>query len=187
MKASTYTQQLAKVLWQRKQLFIGLGGSLVLNLGLMGLSYQLAHRYHIVVTPPLLEEAFWIEHRQVSSSYLQQMADYFCRLMLNATPASAALRRQAVLSLVDTASYGTFQQLLLEEETKLQQNNVVTTFNPIQVDVDVTHLIVKMSGELSLFQGKQQVRSSRKTYQIKFTFSGKTGKLLVRGMNEVEA
>ncbi len=185
MKLAAYTFQLSQTRRQRDLLLIGIIISMVLNMGLTGLSYKLSDQYRIVITPPVIDESFWIENRKVSSSYLQQMADYFSRLLLNTTAVSANNRREAVLSLVDNTSYASFQHLLLDEEEQIKKNNFITMFTPAQFNVDVERLTVEVIGELSIFQGKQQVKNNHKTYKLKFSFSGKSGKLLVKGFEDV--
>ncbi len=185
MRMEVYGQKYAEVRKHRNQLVIVIAVSALLNVILSALSFRLSNQYHIIITPPVIEEAFWIENRKVSSSYLQQMADYFSRLMLNATAVGSSVRTDAVLSLVDNLSYANFQHLLIEEEAKIKKDNFITIFNPIQYEVDVNQLAVKVVGDLSIFQGKEQVKESRKTYKIQFGFAGKAGKLLVKGFEDV--
>lgn len=185
MRMAAYTRQLSQIIKQRNLLLVGLGISIMLNILISGLAYKLSDRYKIVITPPVLEESFWIENRKVSSSYLQQMADYFCRLLLDTTAASAHARKEVVLSLVDNASYAQFQHLLIDEEDQIKKNNFITLFSPTQYQIDIDHLIVEVTGDLAIFQGKQEVKNNRKTYKIQFSFSGKTGKLLIKGFEDV--
>lgn len=185
MNISTYKIKFNQIHKQRNQLLVLISVSSILNIMLVGLSYKLSDQKHIIVTPPLLEEAFWIENKNVSSSYLRQMADYFCRLILNTTSAAANARREAVLTLVDNHSYAAFQQLLVGEEEKIKSNNFITIFNPTQYVVDVKQLKVDVVGDLKIYQGKEEVKESRKTYRIQFSFSGKTGKLLVKEFKDV--
>jgi type IV conjugative transfer system protein TraE len=185
MKLETYTSKLSEVLKQRNQFAIGVMLSMLLNLGLLGLSFKLSSNKHIIVTPPVLDEAFWIENKKVSSSYLRLMADYFSRLLLNTSSVSLNARREAVLSLVDIKSLSTFQHLLLEEEDAIRNGNFITIFNPTQYDVDINHLTVDIIGDLSIFQGKQEIRNHKKIYKIQFTFSGPSGKMLIKGFEDV--
>lgn len=185
MNLSTYSVRYNQIFRQRNQLIVLLVASIGLNFILGGLSHRLAGREHIVITPPLVEEAFWIENKNVSSSYLRQMADYFSRLLLNTTGSSANARREAVLGLVESQSYSNFQHLLIDEEEKIKKNNFITLFNPVQYDIDSEKLQVRVIGDLRVFQGKEQVKESRKTYQVQYVFSGKTGKLLVSEFKDV--
>jgi type IV conjugative transfer system protein TraE len=113
------------------------------------------------------------------------MADYFSRLLLNTTGSSASARREAVLGLVDAEAYSSFQHLLLDEEEKIKKNNFITLFNPVQYDIDADKLQVNIIGDLRVFQGKEQVKESRKSYHLQYAFSGKTGKLLVKEFKDV--
>lgn len=185
MKLDIYTSKLSNILKQRNQLIVGIFLSMILNLGTIGLAFKLSSQKHIIVTPPVLDEGFWIENKNVSSSYLRLMADYFSRLLLNTSSVSLESRREAVLKLVDIKSLGSFQHLLLEEDDEIRNGNFITIFNPSQYDIDVKHLAVNVIGDLSIFQGKQQIRNHKKSYKIEFIFSSPSGKLLIKSFEDV--
>jgi conjugal transfer pilus assembly protein TraE len=69
------------------------------------------HRQTLV--PPEISKTFWVEDRNVSAEYLEQMALFALQLALNNTPSSAEFNARQLLKYVAPASYGEIEKTLL--------------------------------------------------------------------------
>jgi type IV conjugative transfer system protein TraE len=185
MKYANYTSKLGRAIRERNVFLCMVGALFVGNIFQTGLCYKLYGQNKIIITPPTLNQDFWVEGNKVSHSYLQQMGDYFSRLMLNVTTASLEAREAAVLSMATENAYGNLKALLSDEADTLKKHGFTTTFNPIEYEVDVNNLSVKIKGELVIIQGRHDVKHLKKTYQIMFDNQGRGSKLLVKGFTDV--
>ena len=94
MQLTHYKSRLQQILAQRN-------GYLVLAALLAGVCLlltisvcRLIGRERIVITPPVVNQAFWVEAKAVSPEYLSQMASFLAQLRLNLTPAMRLISRR---------------------------------------------------------------------------------------------
>ena len=55
---------------------------------------RLIGRERIVITPPVVNQAFWVEAQAVSPEYLSQMASFLAQLRLNLTPVMRLINKK---------------------------------------------------------------------------------------------
>ena len=51
------------------------------------------NRERIVIVPPVINQAFWVNSQTVSPEYLSQISSFLVQLRLNMTPSSAEYQR----------------------------------------------------------------------------------------------
>lgn len=173
-----------------QQLIAQRNGYLVLAVGLIGLTlllaislYRLIGRERIVIAPPVVEQAFWVDAKTISPTYLSQMTVFFAQLRLNVTPDSAAYQRETLLRYTDPSYYGDFKNALVSEADHLTQTHTSLVFYPVDVSVDAPHLTAKISGDFSATVGNVSLPVKRLTYQIIYRYA--QGRLWLRSFQEV--
>jgi conjugal transfer pilus assembly protein TraE len=173
-----------------QQLIAQRNGYLVLAVGLVGLTLLLATglcrligRERIVIVPPVVEQAFWVDAKTISPTYLSQMTVFFAQLRLNVTPSSAAYQRDLLLRYTDPRYYGDFKNELVAEADHLAQTHTSLIFYPVDVAVDVPHLTATVSGDFSATVGTVLLPVKRLTYQLTYRYA--QGRLWLRSFQEI--
>jgi len=173
-----------------QQLIAQRNGYLVLAAGLMVLTVLLAlgllrliGRERVVVVPPIVEQAFWVDAKAISPSYLSQMTVFFAQLRLNMTPSSAAYQRDTLLRYTDPQYYGDFKNELVAEADHLTQTHTSLVFYPVEVAVDAPHLTATITGDFSATVGNMPLPVQRLTYQLVYRYT--QGQLWLRSFQEM--
>ena len=109
--------------------------SLILAVSLVVLLFFLfTKRERIVVVPPVVEQTFWVDGKNVSSTYLEQFGYFLSSLLLTKSPETAASQRTILLRHADAAFSGELKNKLIEEETKLKKQNASYVFHPMKIE-----------------------------------------------------
>lgn len=133
----------------------------------------------VVVVPAGLSKSFWVEDSHVSSAYLEEMALFFARQILDVSPASAAYQRQVVLRYTAPSFHNALQKRLISEEEEARKNQLSTSFKPVSVTVYLKERAVELTGDLVAYVGGTLSRQTREVYRL--TFSVNQGRLWVTG------
>lgn len=123
---------------------------------------------HVIIMPPEIKQAFWVERHRVAPAYVEEMALFLSGFILNVSPASSAYQRDVVLRYATPSSYGTLKRQLIADEKRLLKHNVSTSFRPI--DVKVEGLNVQLTGDLMTYVGDKRVSQVRETYMVVLSF-----------------
>lgn len=175
MKQRFYTLNLYQLLRQRNRMMV-LGSVLVLSNLFLALTVFFSSE-RIVITPPCLSKGFWVDSRQVSPEYLEEMALFFARQILDVSPASASYQRDVVLRYVAPSFHNALKKRLLEEERRAREEQLSTSFKPVQIKVDVKRLETFLTGDLISYVGGKNAGQVRETYIIQFQYQ--QGHLLI--------
>lgn len=122
----------------------------------------------IVVVPPDFRHGFWVTGRDVSASYLEEMALFLSGMQLTVSPASAAYQRDVILRYASPSHYGALKATLLEVEKMLIKQNVSTTFRPLKALPCSEDLTVDLTGDLMTWVGSKRISNVRETYRLAF-------------------
>jgi conjugal transfer pilus assembly protein TraE len=184
MQLTHYKSRLQQMLAQRN-------GYLVLAALLAGVCLlltvsvcRLIGRERIVITPPVVNQAFWVEARAVSPEYLSQMASFLAQLRLNLTPANAAYQQETLLRYTDPAYYGDLKNELVNEAEQLEKTHTSLIFYPVEVVVDAKQLTAQLTGDLSATVGNDHLPVQRIHYQLQFYYS--EGRLWLKSFEEIK-
>jgi len=184
MKTQYLVERYNQCLTARNRLLVALsiaGGLSVL----LGLSvFCLVGKERIVITPPIVNQEFWVASDTVSDSYLEQMASFFAGLLLNVTPNSFSSRSEQLLQHVASPAYPALKAQLIEQQLEIERRALSTSFHPSHFKIDRCKLLVELKGELKLMVGNAPVESQSKTYHIQFI--QEQGRLYIQRFNEVE-
>ena len=124
----------------------------------------------VVVVPAQVQTELWTDRRGVSDSYLEEMALFFCHLLLDATPSAMPYQRNIILKNVDPRAYNSLKHRLIQEETRYREENLSTHFRPTRVSVDAKKLKVQVTGHLSSFVGGKQVQQRLQGFNLAFRY-----------------
>lgn len=138
----------------------------------------------VIISPPELNQSYWVEGDQFSASYLEEMAVFFSHLMLDVTEANILAQGDILLRYVLPEAYGTFKAKILEDRQKLQKLQLSLHFTPKTIDV-VGKLVVEVTGVLANHVASSRVSQSNDTYRI--TFASKKGRLFLAAFELIKS
>jgi conjugal transfer pilus assembly protein TraE len=168
----------------KKVILLALAASLATNvLTAMALATKSdTHRQTIV--PPEISKTFWVEDRNVSAEYLEQMGVFALQLALNNTPSSAEFNARQLLKYVAPASYGEIEKTLMANARELKDHSSSTVFAAMQTSVLPERNAISISGVYTTWIGDKRTSQVSKTYLLRFAYSG--GRIYIRDMKEVD-
>ena len=183
MQIAHHKSRLQQLIAQRNGYLVLAAGLLILTLLLTINICRLIGRERIVIVPPVVNQALWLDSQNVSPEYLSQMTTFFAQLRLNMTPSSTEYQRQTLLRYTDPQYYGDFNNELVAEADHLAQSHTSLVFYPVDLSVDTHHLTAQLSGDLSGMVGNVPLPVKRVTYQLSYRYS--QGRLWLRSFQIV--
>lgn len=135
-----------------------------------------------IVTPPVIEKAFWVQGAQVAPEYLEMMATFFAGLALSYTRDNIEGQTALFLRYTDPSAHGELSTRLSAEAEKIRRNNLSSVFYPVEVRVRDKTQQVAVTGDLVTMVGEQVTGRRRATFALRLTF--RNGRLFVAGFNE---
>ena len=184
MQLTHYKSRLQGILAQRNG-YLVLAALLALVSVLLAVSVcRLIGRERIVITPPIVNQAYWVEAKAVSPEYLSQMASFLAQLRLNLTPGNAAYQQETLLRYTDPSYYGDLKNELVNEAEQLAKTHTSLIFYPVEVTVDAKQLTAQLTGDLSATVGNDHLPVQRIHYQLQFRYS--EGRLWLKSFEEIK-
>ncbi len=122
----------------------------------------------IIIMPPELRQTYWVEGNRFAPSYLEEMALYFCHLLLDLTEANIIPQGEILLRYINSSAYGKFKTKLLADEKRLKKEQLSLHFAPQQVQVFAKALSVEVSGDLLSYVESRKTSQIRETYRLIF-------------------
>jgi type IV conjugative transfer system protein TraE len=144
--------------------------------------FVMSNHVRVIITPTEIREEFWLEPKEVSSSYLSQMSFVFASLMFDVTPESLVAKQDTILSFVDPAYYGEMKGQLVKEAQELKKRQISRFFSVISHEVNNSEKWVKVMGDMTTLVGREKVETKRTIY--KFQYRYKSGRLFVSDIIE---
>ncbi|MDX8377479.1 MAG: TraE/TraK family type IV conjugative transfer system protein [Mariprofundales bacterium] len=109
-----------------------------------------------VVVPNPITQDFWVSNHGFSEQYLRQMTTFISYLWLNASPATLAYQKNELLQYVIPEAHSQIQTDLDAQLVRFKKSNVSTSFQPVQIKVDVKTGRAGVRGSLYTYvAGKQ--------------------------------
>lgn len=157
--------------------------SLIFGFTMLGINVLLSlilfnAKERVVVVPSQLNTTIWTEKGTVSQSYLEEMAVFFAKQMLDITPSTAAYQREHILGYVTPSYYHALRKKMLEEEEKYKKDNLCTSFRPLSAVVNVKALEVTLTGLLQQYVSNKFVQQTKEVYEMSFSYEA--GRLLIK-------
>ncbi|HCU07346.1 MAG TPA: type IV conjugative transfer system protein TraE [Holosporales bacterium] len=138
----------------------------------------------VIISPPELNQSYWVEGHRFSASYLEEMAVFFSHLMLDVTESNVLAQGDIVLRYVLPEAYGTFKAKILDDRIKLQKMQLSLHFTPKTIEV-VAGLVVEVAGVLAHHVASSRVAQSNDIYRI--TFANKKGRLFLAAFELIKS
>lgn len=123
----------------------------------------------VIVVPSTLEKEIWIEGKNVSPSYLEQMGCFIADLLLTRSATTYEHQLTVLLRHTDPRFAPLLISKLDEELTKLKKDNASYTFFREQALTDPYNQTVTIKGERSLILGDKILTKQHETYQLGFS------------------
>lgn len=184
MQLAHYQSRLQQVLSQRNGYLVLAALLAVMSILLAITVCRMMGRERIVIVPPVVNQAFWIEAHAVSPEYVSQMASFLSQLRFNLTPGNAAYQQETLLRYTDPTYYGDLKNELVREADQLTKTHTSLVFYPIEIRVDATHFTADITGDLNARVGNDPLPTQRLHYHLRFRFSG--GRLWLISFNEIK-
>lgn len=134
--------------------------------------YSILGAQKVIVTPPHVNESFWVSGEKVSNSYLEQMSGYVAWLMLDVTPGTINWKKDALLSFVEPAEHGKLKIRQEVEAERLKKLNASTYFLLQQLEPDEEAQQVFLTGRLRTYINGQETSVALKRYVAQFVYRG---------------
>jgi len=181
VKQALYQKRLVhyRIQRQRERLVIAL---LLLIVLLQSIALYFRHE-RIIIHPPELTQHYWVEGNRFSPSYLQEMARYFCHLLLDVNPIQIKTQGEIALSYASPEAYGALKAQLLADEQRLRQQQASLHFAPKDIVLDMSQLTATVTGELHRYVGHKKIDSDLSTWQI--AFLQRKGRLFIKSFEPV--
>lgn len=135
-----------------------------------------------IITPPVIEKAFWVHGNKVSPEYLEMMATYFAGLALTYTKDNIEGQTALFLRFTDPEAHGVLSAQLSAEAEKIRRNNLSSVFYPVQVRVRDQDQRVAVTGDLVTMVGEQITGRRRATFALHMSY--RNGRLYVAEFRE---
>ncbi len=179
--ASSDLKQLRYTVSLQRYTILGLAAAVLLCvIGLVSSS----NRMRVVLIPPTIDKTFWVEHNQVSASYLEQMAAFISYLILDVSPGSVDWKRGLLQQYVTESSAGELEQRQVEQAAELKKINATTQFSIQGVESDSKRMAVRLRGSLATYINGSRISEERKTFLATFAYSG--GRIHLSKFEEVQ-
>lgn len=134
-----------------------------------------------IVTPPVIDRAFWVHGDNVSPEYLEQMALFFADLALSYNPQNIRERAKLFLRYADPAVHGGLESALLADAEEVERNRIASVFYPVELRIRGSS--VALIGDLLTMVGSKQAQTRHAAFRIGFEYRG--GRLFVKEFIEV--
>jgi|694.fasta_scaffold03135_10 conjugal transfer pilus assembly protein TraE len=138
----------------------------------------------VIVVPSVIEKEFWVDSKNVSATYLEQMGCFLGKLLLEKSPFSASMQRKVLLRHTDPSYVGILNRKLLEEEDLLLKQNASYVFFPIDVRVDLKNREIHLIGDRTTYLADKLISTAREGYRLSFNTSSST--LLLKSVTATE-
>ena len=135
----------------------------------------------VIVVPHHFSQEVSLKGSKPSQSYVEEWASYYTFLLLTVSPKTFSYQKGKVLKSVVPQYYGALSQRLLERGEMIKRQNLSTVFHPTKFSIE--GMSATVTGILDSYIGDKRIKSSKKTYRLKFVFHA--GRLFIEEFMEV--
>lgn len=166
MKFALSQKRLSHLRVQRNTL-AGLSLALLL-IALLQTVFLFLKKERMIVSPIDAKQSYWVEGNRFSPSYLEEMALFFCHLLLDITESNIIPQGEVLLRHISPNAYGAFKTRLLEDEERLKKEQLSLHFAPQEIQLFPDSLTVEISGDLMSYVSREKISQARETYRLMF-------------------
>lgn len=179
MKVEFLQQNIIKLLSQRNGLLLLAGVLSLSNVLLVGALICKSER--TILVPPYINKTLWVEGKEVSQEYLEEMGAYLSKLLLDISPSSFSYNHETLLRYAVPEAYGSLKSQLIKDGEHYIQLQLSTHFKPLEVIANPKSLEVHVKGLLTSFMAGKHIRDSQESLLLQFTQRG--GGLLLESIS----
>jgi type IV conjugative transfer system protein TraE len=136
----------------------------------------------VILTPPEIPKAMWVDADQASDEYLEEMTNFTNQLILNTSAGSVDYQGKLLKKYACSDGIGTLDARMQQSSLALKRDNAITLFSARQIRIDRQTKRVATSGELTIWVGDKRIGSSAKTFLTAFDMSA--GRICVKDFYE---
>lgn len=136
-----------------------------------------------IISPPVVQQSYWIAAQEASNEYIEQMADFVLTNLYTVTPTNAFYRGQRILKMVHPAYHGELSAKVHAAVEKLKREGISTVWEPTSVGIAENSLCAKWTGSLRRWVGEKPLDTLAKTYLVEFDID-RQGTLYVKTAEE---
>ncbi len=184
MEITQYKSRLQQLIVQRNGYLILAAVLGIISLILVICVCRMINRERIVIVPPVVNQAFWVNSQTVSPEYLSQISAFLVQLRLNMTPSSAQYQRDMLLRYTDPTYYGELKNELVDEADHLTKTHTSLIFYPVEILVDIPHLTAQITGDFSATVSNLPLPVQRLSYRLSYRYS--QGRLWLQSFQEIK-
>ncbi len=182
MQLSFYQKRLGHLAAQGK-LFVGLCAVLLVIVLLETILLFFKHE-RIIISPPELHQAYWVEGDRFSNAYLETMAFFFAHLLLDVSPSSILPQGEVILRYVLPEAYGIFKSKLLSDEKRLKKQQLSLQFSPQTVEFQKP-MVAELTGTVSSYVGARKLSQHQESYRV--VFVQRKGRLFLEAFELIQS
>jgi conjugal transfer pilus assembly protein TraE len=141
---------------------------LILAMGIIANVVFFRKKDRIVIVPPKVEKALWVESDMISESYLEQMGLFFATFSANMSPVNAEYNTKVLSEYTDPAAYATLKNDISAQGAYFKKNNITQAFFPEAVRCDPREKSVSVEGQAIRYIGTVKVGQEKVIMHVKF-------------------
>lgn len=155
---------------------------LISNMFLAGLVFS--QKSKTILVPPFLNKTVSLEGDSFSKSYIEEMTSFFIYLLLELSKDSISYKSERLLRHVDADSYETLKMYFKEEEKKLKDYNLKTSFTVTKLSVHNDNLGADITGVLKSFFVGEGEKESQASFRIRY--KDEYGRLFIKRFDVIK-
>jgi len=122
----------------------------------------------IILVPPKMEKAAWVDQDKVSESYLEQTGVFFATFAGNMSPINAEYNAKLLLEHTVPTAAAELKNEVTSQAAYFKKNNVTQAFFPEGVKVDSEKNFVSIEGQVIRYVGSTKIAQERAIINVKF-------------------
>ncbi len=170
MKVDFLQHNITKLISQRNGC-MGISMGLLLSNIILGITV-FSKSERTLFVPPQIKRPFWVQGKEFSKEYLEEMGVYLSKLLLDLTPSTFSYNHETLLQYATPESYGSLKSQLLKDGQHYTSLQLSTHFYAAQVIANPQTYEVEVKGTLTNYVSGKQINSSQETVLLKFTERG---------------
>lgn len=168
MRLPKYLSRLAQLTGNNQLLTLISLMSVATNLLLMLWLWNVDTSEKTIITPPTLDQAFWIQGDNLDPEYLTQMADWFVGLALTYNPQNARSRSDLLLKYAHPAKHGALAVAAEQRIKDIERYRESSIF--YIKEIRVKGMQVALIGDLRRNVGEREVERREMVYRVDFRY-----------------
>lgn len=122
----------------------------------------------IIIVPPKVEKAMWVEQDRISDAYLEQMGVFFATFAGNMSPVNAEYNAKILTEHTVPTSNAEHKNEIRSQGAYFKKNNITQAFFPESVKVDSEKKYVSVEGQAIRYVGSTKVSQERVIINVRF-------------------